>query len=190
MDYVRDGVASAGLGEGGAEDAPGVRFFLSGERLHAHPWLIAGSPRFGRRDLGPLEVEFVVVRSREDFESRSLREEASGISLIVHRKDGGAPCRIPLPASVGQEIPCGPDLVAKVEEFLLRARLVDGKLTDLPDVASQSGRGRRDQLGRSDRSPHRVQPVPRFRLGSRAREGRVAGGEARCSTRPRWCRSP
>jgi hypothetical protein len=135
VDYVADGVASAGLGEGGAEDAPGVRFFLAGERLHAHPWLIAGSPRFGRRDLGPLEVEFVAVRSQEDFESRSLREDTSGISLIVHRKDGGAPCRIPLPASVGQEIPCGPELVAKVEEFLLRARLVNGKLTDVPDVA-------------------------------------------------------
>jgi hypothetical protein len=134
VDYVRDGVASAGLGEGGEEDAPGIRVFLAGEHLHAHPWLIAGNSRFGRRDLGPIEVEFVIVRSREIFESRLLSEDPSGISLFVHRKDGGAPCRIPLPASVGQEIPCGPDLVAKVEKFLLRARLVNGELMDVSDV--------------------------------------------------------
>jgi hypothetical protein len=134
VDYVRDGVASAGLGEGGEEDAPGIQFFLAGERLHAHQWLIAASPRFGRRDLGPIEVEFVIVRSREIFESRFLSEDPSGISLFVDQKDGGAPCRIPLPASVGQEIPCGPDLVTKVEKFLLRARLVNGELTDVPDV--------------------------------------------------------
>jgi hypothetical protein len=134
VDYVRDGVASTGLGEGGEEDAPGIRFLLAGEQLHAHQWLIAGSPRLGRRDLGPIEVEFVIVRSREIFESRLLSEDSSGISLFVHRKDGGAPCRIPLPASVGQEIPCGPNLVAKVEKFLLRARLVNGQLTDVPDV--------------------------------------------------------
>jgi hypothetical protein len=134
VDYVPDGVASTELGQGGAEDAPGIRFLLAGEQVHAHQWLIAGSPRSGRRDVGPLEVEFVIVRSQEAFESRLLSEDSSGISLFVHRKDGGAPCRIPLPASVGQEIPCGPDLVAKVEKFLLRARLVDGELTDVPDV--------------------------------------------------------
>jgi hypothetical protein len=134
VDYVRDGVASAGLGEGGEEDAPGIQFVVAGEQLHAHQWLIAGSPRFGRGDLGPIEIEFVIVRSREIFESRLLSEDPSGISLFVHPKDGGAPCRIPLPASVGQEVACGPDLIAKVEKFLLRARLVNGELTDVPDV--------------------------------------------------------
>jgi hypothetical protein len=134
VDYVRDGVASTGLGEGGEEDAPGIRFLLAGQQLHAHQWLIAGSPRVGRRDLGPIEVEFVIVRSREVFEARLLGEDSSGVSLFVHRKDGGAPFRIPLPASVGQEIPCGPDLVAKVQEFLLRARLVNGRLTDVSDA--------------------------------------------------------
>ncbi len=134
VDYVRDGVASAGLGEGGEGDAPGIRVFLAGQHLHAHPWLIAGHSRFGRRDLGPIEVEFVIVRSREIFESRLLSGDPSGISLFVHRKDGEAPCRIPVPASVGQEIPCGPDMVTKVEKFLLRARLVNGELMDVSDV--------------------------------------------------------
>jgi len=134
LDYVPDGVASAGLGQGGEEDAPGVRFMVAGQQLHAHQWLIAGSPRFARRDLGPIEVEFVIVRSREIFESRLLGEDSSGISLFVHRKDGGDPCRIPLPASVGKEVACGPDLVVRVEKFLLRARLVNGELTDVPDV--------------------------------------------------------
>jgi hypothetical protein len=146
VDYVPDGVASTGLGEGGEADAPGIHFLLASEPghdpnaahdpqpIHDHQWLIAGSPRFERRDVGPLEVEFVIVRSRELFESRSLSEDASGVSLFVHRKDGGAPCRILLPASVGQEIPCGPDLVAKVEKFLMRARLVKGELADVPNV--------------------------------------------------------
>jgi len=134
VDYIRDGVASAGLGEGGEGGAPGVRFLVSGAPLRAHQWLIGDSPRFGRRDIGPVEVEFVVARSGEIFERRSATESSSGITLLVDRKDGGAPVRISLPASVGKEIPLGSDLVAKVEKLLLRARVMNGELTDVPSA--------------------------------------------------------
>jgi hypothetical protein len=131
LDYIRDGAASRGLGDGGDGGTPGIRFRVIGAGLHAHQWLIADNPSFERRDLGPAVVEFVIARSREAFESRSPSEDSSGATLFVHRKDGGAPVRISLPASVGKEIPCGPGLVAKVEKFLLRARLVNGELTDV-----------------------------------------------------------
>jgi hypothetical protein len=132
VDYIRDGFASAGLGVGGEGDKPGVRFLVTGARLRAHQWLIGDSPRFGRRDVGPVDVEFVIARSREMFERRSATEDSSGITLLVPRKDGGATVRISLPASVGKEIPLGPDLIAKVEKLLLRARVVNGELTNVP----------------------------------------------------------
>jgi hypothetical protein len=81
-----------------------------------------------------VEVEFVIARSKEMFERRSAAEDSSGITLLVPPKDGGAPVRISLPANVGKEIPLGPDLIAKVEKLLQRARVVNGELADVPSA--------------------------------------------------------
>jgi hypothetical protein len=135
VEHIRDGVATTGLAEDGEEGNPGVRFLLTGMGLHSREWLIAGSPRFGRRDLGPVEVEFVAARSPEAFERRSSSEAFEGIALFVHGKNGEAPVRISLPTEVGKEISLGDDRIAKVEKLLLRARLVNGELTDVPGAS-------------------------------------------------------
>jgi hypothetical protein len=132
VDYVRDGVASAGLGEGADGGKPGVQLLITGPRWRSHQWLIGDSPRFGRRSVGPVDVEFVVARSGETLGRPASTEDLTDVTLLVDRKDGGDPVRISLPGSVGKEIPLGPDLVAKVEKLLLRARVMNGELTDVP----------------------------------------------------------
>ena len=62
------------LREGPTGGPPGVEFVLSSGQQSVRQWLIAGDPKFARRDLGPVEVEF-----RRDGPG-DLPEAASAVS--------------------------------------------------------------------------------------------------------------
>jgi len=125
-EYVREGVLEFGLREGGAADPPGIAFTLSSGAQQLQQWLIADDPRFGRQDLRALEVEFRRMASDAELAART-----SAVAILrVAALDGTEAVEIPLPANIGVEIPIGPGLVARVQEYFERALVVDGKLVE------------------------------------------------------------
>jgi cytochrome c-type biogenesis protein CcsB len=125
-EYIPDGVAKFELREGGAEDPPGIEFTLSSGEQQLQQWLIAGDPRFGRQDLRALEVEFRRIESS----GVSGAPIGAGTTVRIALRDGSEAIPIPLPASVGVEVPIGTGLVARVQKYFERALVVDGKLSE------------------------------------------------------------
>jgi hypothetical protein len=134
-EYLPDGEVAVELREGGRSGVPGVEFRLGSPEQEVRDWLLAGDPRFGRKDLGPLEVEFRVVDSGEALVGVEEVAAASDASVLISVDPEGVPVRIPVPASVGREVPCGRGVVARVGRYLLRARMVEGKLVDVASAA-------------------------------------------------------
>ena len=137
VDYVPRGVARQTLAETGSDGAPGIEFALLGPQVHIHEWLIADGRSPRRTRLGPIDVEFLVVRAEQSFEFLAAPAPAptgsdAAATLSIQPKRGGDPVRIPLPASVGRDIAYDTGVVVRVEQFLPRARLVDGELVDVP----------------------------------------------------------
>jgi hypothetical protein len=127
-EYIEDGVATVELAEAGPGGPPGVEFLVTSGQQQVERWLIAGDPRSQRVDLGPFEIEFRLGEP----EALPTGAESAGAEVVVTPIDGGPPVRIPVPAQLGQEVACGPSLVAEVQQFFRNARVVDGKLTELP----------------------------------------------------------
>jgi hypothetical protein len=137
VESVARGVAGESLVESGPEGAPGIELALLGPQVHVHQWLLADGESAGRKRLGPLDVEFLVVSAPPAFEFLAAPVPAqawgdSGALLTIQPRQGGDPVRISLPESLGREIVLDTGVVARVERLLLRARMVDGELVDVP----------------------------------------------------------
>jgi cytochrome c-type biogenesis protein CcsB len=130
-EYLPDGTVSVALREGAANQPPGIEFLLASGEQHARAWLIADDPRFARRDLGPVEVEFRRAAPGELLGNAVGAGEIVDARVHVSPLDGGAAIHIPLPEDIGEEVPCGPGVVARVREYFLRARVVGGELREL-----------------------------------------------------------
>ena len=130
-EYLPDGAVWSELREGPAGKSPGIEFLLTSGQERVQAWLIADDPGLSRRDLGPVEVEF---RRTPPGETPAGPLDAGGITganLHVSPSDGSAAVHIPLPEKLGEEIPCGQGVVARVKEYFLRARVVNGELIEL-----------------------------------------------------------
>ncbi|HEY5657478.1 MAG TPA: cytochrome c biogenesis protein CcsA [Myxococcota bacterium] len=130
-EYVPNGVAVMEMVGAGADGSPGVEFVLSRGHEHVRQWLLADDPGHGRIDLGLVEMQFRRAAPEDLSADANAHGHQPEIELVVTPSDGGDPVRIPLPARLGQAVPCGPTLVAEVKQFFLRARIVDGKLSDV-----------------------------------------------------------
>jgi hypothetical protein len=131
-EHVPDGVIEYGLREGGAGDPPGIEFLLSSGDQRLRQWLIADDPEFGRKDFGAVEIEFRRVGSNGVRGSHP----DTGAAVHIAPRDGGRAIQIPLPVSLGEDLPIGPGLVARVREYFQRALVVGGKLTEAASGAS------------------------------------------------------
>lgn len=130
-EYFPDGTVWSELREGPAGRPPGIEFLLTSGQQHVQAWLIAGDPGLSRRDLGPVEVEFRRTPPGEMPASPLDAGGITGANLHVSPSDGSESVYIRLPEQLGEEIPCGPGVVARVKEYFLRARVVDGELIEL-----------------------------------------------------------
>ena len=131
-EYLPDGAVWSELRESPAGRPPGIEFLLtSGGQQRVQAWLIADDPGLSRRDLGPVEVEFRRTAPGETPAGPLDTGGITGANLHVSPSDGSAAIHIPLPEQLGEEIPCGPGVVARVKEYFQRARVVDGELIEL-----------------------------------------------------------
>jgi hypothetical protein len=130
-EYVENGVPTMEMTGAGAGGFPGVEFVVSRGHEQVRQWLIAGDPVHGHIDLGLIEMEFRRAEPEDLPADRSEDAPPPDAELVVTPSDGGASVRIALPAKLGQAVECGPALVAEVQQFFLRARIVDGKLSDV-----------------------------------------------------------
>jgi cytochrome c-type biogenesis protein CcsB len=134
-EHLPDALARVSLREGGPDDAPGVEVIVSDTRRVVRQWLVAGDPETERKSLGRFGIELRVAASTEELAALTeVEAKGPGATLVVQTDAGGPPVRIPLPESVGREIQLGNGLVAEVAQFLLRARMVRGKLVDLANA--------------------------------------------------------
>jgi cytochrome c-type biogenesis protein CcsB len=131
-EYIEDGVATVELGEAGPGGSPGVELLLSSHNDQVKRWLIAGDPRYQRKDLGPVEIEFRLSGPEESLAESPAGAATPSAEVLIAPADGDAPLRIPLPGKLAQEVETGPGLVAEVREFFVHARVMDGKLVELP----------------------------------------------------------
>ena len=130
--HVADGFATRLLGKGGADDPTGIEFHVSGRGVDADDWLIVDDPAYHYKDFGPVEMVFHATGPVVEGESGFPSEHRASIQLLVSPKAGEPPVRIPLPARIDMEVPCGAGLVAVVREFFLRAQVVEGRLSEAP----------------------------------------------------------
>jgi hypothetical protein len=135
VDQVANGVASMEMTGAGVGGSPGVEFVVSRGHEQVRQWLILGDHDHGRIDLGVIEMAFRRAELEDLLADQPAGAQPPAAELLVTPADGGAPVRIPLPAGLGQAVECGPALIAEVQQFFLRARIVDGKLSE---VASAS----------------------------------------------------
>jgi cytochrome c-type biogenesis protein CcsB len=131
VDHVENGVAAVEMVGAGTQGAPGVEFVVSRGPEQVRQWLIAGDPDHGRIDLSLIEMAFRRAELDDLLADDLTEAPASQAELVVTPADGGAPARIPLPAGLGQSVALGSARVAEVQQFFLRARIVDGKLSDV-----------------------------------------------------------
>lgn len=131
-DHVADGFATQLLGKGGVDDPPGIEFHLSGRGIYADDWLIVDDPAFHHRDIGPVEIVFHATGPVAEGESGFPSEHRANVQLVVSSNTGEPLVRLPLPARIDVEVPCGAGLVAVVREFFLRAQFVEGRLSEAP----------------------------------------------------------
>ena len=108
-EYLPDGEVAVELREGGRSGVPGVEFRLSSPDREVRGWLLAGDPRFGRKDLGPLEVEFRVVDSGEALVG-GVAPDASGVMVkprlaILMGADGQLRLRLTTPRYRSRPVP-------------------------------------------------------------------------------------
>jgi len=129
-DHIASGLTIPSLGYGGPGDSPGIEFRITGPGFRADEWLIVGDPEFRHKDLGPVEVAFYAAGRDAEGRLRFPGEYRANIQLSVLPRAGGRPVRLPLPASVGVETPCGPGLTAVVEQFALRSQVVAGRVVE------------------------------------------------------------
>ncbi len=129
-EYVPNGSFTTELREGPIGASPGVEVLLTKGRQQVQHWFIAGDPNSARKDLGPLAVEFRQVASGDPARSWLHGESIGAASVLVSPADGSEPVRIALPERVGEEVPLGPGLVARVRGYFARARIADGKLVE------------------------------------------------------------
>ncbi|MDH3520333.1 MAG: cytochrome c biogenesis protein CcsA [Myxococcales bacterium] len=130
-EYVENGVSALELVAADSTGAPAIDFVVSSASESVQRWLIADDPRFGRLDLGPLEIAFRRAGPDDSLAEEHTHGEAPRAELWVAVSEDDTPVRIALPAQLGQPVACGPGLVAEVQEFMLRARIVDGKLSEV-----------------------------------------------------------
>jgi cytochrome c-type biogenesis protein CcsB len=131
VEHVENGVAAIEMIGAGTQGAPGVEFVVSRGHQQVRQWLIAGDPDHGRIDLGVIAMAFRRAELEDLLADTSADAQPPQAELVVTPADGGDPVRIPLPAALGQAVAFGPALVAEVQQFFLRARIVDGKLSEV-----------------------------------------------------------
>jgi hypothetical protein len=129
-EYVPAGIVEVDLREGGRGGVPGVQIRLVSGDEEVRESLLAGDPRLGRKDLGFLEVAFAALPPGAAPDEVTAFARQEGAAVVVSARGGGAPIRLPVPASLGDDLPCGAGVVARVRRFLIRARVVDGALVE------------------------------------------------------------
>ena len=102
---VPEGLLEFELREGRAGDPPGIEFLLSSRDQRLQEWLIADDPSYGRKDFGPVEVEFRSASSSKDQAGRRRSPAHEPLSrtpfstvpaLLCHRRlDGSRVHRFP-----------------------------------------------------------------------------------------------
>lgn len=133
LEVADDAELVAGLAAGGAEDGPGVELRIRSLSAVHHVWLLADSPFFRRRDLGPVEVEHVAFDDAAALDDRLTARASADATLTLTLRDGLAPVELALPAALDQERAIG-DVQVVVRQFLVHARLIGEQLIDDPQA--------------------------------------------------------
>ncbi len=130
------GTQKVKMAEGRVQDPPGIRFIISGEKQYVNDWEIASGWRPKVRNTGDFEVEVVPVTSQSDLEDRMKAKRSAGYRVIVQVRENSKPVEISLPEGLGKDVSLGDGMVAKVESYFINARLIKGKLEDVPSAAT------------------------------------------------------
>ncbi len=134
--FLEDGTPYVHLTDAGVEGSPGIQFQLSGMGVEGRQWLIADHADFRRKDVGPVEIEFLVIRDPEALKGRLPERKTGGSSIRVLVSEKGSPLDLPLPASLGKVVQAGEGISVKVLSFMPEAKIVQGKLRNVPGSGS------------------------------------------------------
>jgi len=128
-EYVPNGIFAAELRDA-PDGTPGVAVRLTKGQQAVEHWLMADDPRFARKDLGPLTIEFRRTGPDAPRNPRLREETIRGADVLISPADGSEPVRIALPDRLGESVPIGPDIVARVRQYFTRARIAQGEVLE------------------------------------------------------------
>lgn len=132
-EVVQDAELRTELGPGEAKDGPGVALRFRSPSLEQNEWLLGESPFFRRKDIGPVEVEFLVARDETTLQQWLPARSSAVAQVTVVARGSGQSVQADLPAELDVEKTCG-DVSVVARQYLARARLVGQQLADDPEA--------------------------------------------------------
>ncbi|MBI5852259.1 MAG: cytochrome c biogenesis protein CcsA [Planctomycetes bacterium] len=129
VDVAHDKELRVGLGEGKDGDGPGIGILLRSPSWNRREWLLAERPYFRRKDVGPVEVEYLVAQDEEILRDWLPARSCTTAQLMMSFGAGGENLQVDLPGDVGIEKRIGAMSVL-AERYLPHARVIGQELTD------------------------------------------------------------
>ena len=127
------GRVATSLVEGGHDAPPGLQLrMMSGERTSEF-WLLAGSPKHERRNLGHYNVELVQADSPQELAEQLKPAPRAPVVVRIEPKSGEPVISVLLPGQLNKDVDCGDGVVARVTRYFESARVADGGIVDAPD---------------------------------------------------------
>lgn len=131
VEVAHDKELLVGLGAGEDGDGPGIEILLRNPSWSRREWLLAERPYFRRKDVGPVEVEYLVAQDEAILRDWLPARSCTTAQLMMSFGAGGESCQVELPGDVGVEKRIGETSIV-AERYLPHARVIGQELTDDP----------------------------------------------------------